>query len=374
MNAKRRRKLALLRLILTGVLLVTLVLLAAYVIVRSEGSSLNGIVRDISAFVTNKSEITGMTITYEDEERCAALGTNMAYVNSDGIEVYDRYGTQIFSAEEAFSQPAVESAGGYAVAYDIGGYAVRLFKADKMVFELDTQKRISDVSLNKNGWFSVCTEDEQYRGIVTVYRPSGAEAYRWYSADGYVMAAVLSDDNSMLAALTVASDGSSIARLRLDDENLQGEYTLPDEVILDISMQPDGGVVGISQNRVLAVDTSGNLKYEYIAENARISLYAFSDNGSVLIEESGYASGQDARLVFVGTGGETASCDVTENAVAAALSNGRIAVCFDGRLVFYGADMSELSAFDIEEGVKTVVIRSDGAAVAVFEDAMRVYK
>ena len=35
MNAKRRRKLALLRLILTGVLLVTLVLLAAYVIVRS---------------------------------------------------------------------------------------------------------------------------------------------------------------------------------------------------------------------------------------------------------------------------------------------------------------------------------------------------
>lgn len=85
------------------------------------------------------------------------------------------------------SAPALETGGGRAVAYDVGGTELYVVDEGGEILTLTAPEDAPYFSarLNEDGWLAVTTELPGYKGGVTAYNSQGTEVFSLTASDRF---------------------------------------------------------------------------------------------------------------------------------------------------------------------------------------------
>ena len=231
------------------------------------------------------------------------LGDAVAAVGSLGVQVLDLGGSETLRDPYRMSYPAIETAGGRAIAFDVGGTSLRVFDREHVLTAFETNAAIVSASINPNGWFLVCSQEGGvFRGSVTVYNDRGSDVYRVDLASGYVLRAVLSPDNRRLAILSLTDFGGRIVFYNLDSETAGHSLELPGDLILDLRFLPGGDLIAVTSDSLIAIDSSGMDRELYGYFDKRLGAYSIGDS-LIALHLLDYGVGHRGRLITIGENG-----------------------------------------------------------------------
>lgn len=300
------------------------------------------------------------------------VGDGLAVASSSGLKVYDRTGLQTVGETYVASRHVLTSAGAYGAAYDVGGEQVRIFTDSGSVRTLKADGGVTAVRLNERGWCAVCADESGYKGAVTVYRPSGAVAYKWLSGEGYVLTAAVSGDGKHLSVLTLTDSGSRVVFLRTDRETALGEAILPGELLLDIGYTEKGELYGISGDALYRLDEDRGAEEAYRFEDETLSGWSFS--GGPVLALSAHRTGGACRVMDLaghdpeelGRFDEGVTSLDSDRKTAAVLTSG-------GLSIFDRADRELTAEYKEAASGLSVSLTEDGSAIVAERNTAVVY-
>jgi len=304
----------------------------------------------------------------------ADLGDAVAAAGTLGIQVLDLGGNETLREAFRMSRPALGEENGRAIAFDIGGTAVRVFNGKQIVASAEAGGAIVSASINRNGWFCVSAQEGGgARGVTTVYDDRGNAVYRVNLASGYALSAALSHDNRNLAVLNLTDTGSRITIYQgLNKQDSDSSFNLQGGLILDMRYLPNGNLLAFTTDSLVAIDKSGasSIFYEFFGK--RLGGYAY-DNGTVALHIYDYGVGFGGRLVTLNEKGLLVGELATDRElVSMSLGNGTLAVLRSDGLMFYDTQFQEFPPRGDSAptaGANSVLSLRGGAALVTGENS-----
>ena len=299
----------------------------------------------------------------------ADLDGSLAAAGTLGVQVLDIGGDELVRDPFRMSNPAINATGDKAIAFDIGGTAVRVFDKARVDVSIETSEAIVSASINRNGWFCVNTlGNGGLKGIATVYSSKGNPTYKVSLSSGYILSAALSPDNSSLAILSLTDSSSRITFYHgLDKETADSEYDLPGGLILDIWYPPDGDLVAISTESLISVSRDGVSSELSSFSGKKLGAYTFVDNLYTLYLLD-YGVGYRGQLMVLSADGSKVSELATDREIISmSSSGGDLAVLRKDGFSFFSAELEE-RATSVERisisGATQILALGNGAALA----------
>lgn len=297
----------------------------------------------------------------------ADLGGALAAAGTQGIQILDAGGAETLRDPYLMSTPAMNAREGRAVAFDIGGFSVRAFDRSGIISSFETDDAIINASINRNGWFCVCTrEGGGFKGAVDVYNGSGAEVYRVNMANGYVLSAELSPDNLKLAVLTLTDNGSRVTFFSLDSETADHSYDLYGGLIIDISYRADGTLLAVSTGALIVIDRDGAGRELCGFSGAILSGYAIGSD-YIALHLLDYGVGYRGRMIALGLNGDLLGEISTDREIISIAVGADIAVLRNDGLSIFSRNFTEYpvsGAPGSTAGATRVIALGDGSVLA----------
>ena len=308
----------------------------------------------------------------------ADLGGSIAAAGTLGVQVLDRGGAETMRDTLRISTPLIGVADGWAIAFDIGGTSVRTFTGSQLSASIETNGTIVSASINRNGWFTVCTQEgAAYRSIVTVYDDKGGSAYRVSLATGYALHAEPSPDNSGLAVLSLTDDGSRIAIYSLRSEEPESVSDYHGALVLDIKYLPGGEILMVSMDSLKVIRTDGSATDLFAFDGGRLGRYYLSDS-VIALHILDYGIGYSGRLITIDMNGKLLGGVLTDKAIISlSASGGYLATLQSDGPVFYDFDMNEYPPTrDLSDaaGATQVISLGDGAFLVAGDHFAKVFR
>jgi len=241
------------------------------------------------------------------------------------------------------SSPAIKSSNGQAIAFDKGATSVRVFNEAQIVSSIETGGPIVSASINRNGWFCVCTQEGGgLRGVVTVYNNSGSAVYKAYMASGYVLSAALSDDNKNLAVLNLTNNASRITfYLGLSKESADNEFDLPGELIIDMRYHSSSELIAVTTDSLYIVDISGSGTKIYDFFNRHLGAYTLEDD-LVVLHLLDFGIGHRGRLITLfADGTPLGESETDRELISMSYGDGNLAVLRNDGMSFFNRELEE---------------------------------
>ena len=215
-----------------------------------------------------------------DSNRFAVLGDSLVVLSDTKLQVLARGGEEIWSTSVRMSAPALETGGGRAVAYDVGGTELYVVDEGGEVGSLTATEEDPFISarLNEDGWLAVTAGLENYKGGVTVYNSQMDEVFLFRASDRFVIDAYVTDDNSTLAAVTLGQENSvfvsNIVLYELDQEDPAADYDVTDGLVAAVGEQ-DGQLVTVSDTCLTYASPAGEVRATYSYAGSYLREYDF---------------------------------------------------------------------------------------------------
>ncbi len=239
-----------------------------------------------------------------------AYGKDVLVINNEGILALSRSGREMWNIVCAATSPTVDTDGKYIMLADMNGKDVNLFKEDRLITQIKTEKEILSAKLNKNGYIAGATADLGYKGMITVYDRGGNEIFRWHSGSGYIVSMDISANERIAVAQVMTGRDKVYSKIISINIKKYGEVTNIAEhegIVMDIRFRDNGTFTAVSDQGVYGFGKSGKEIYKIsfggrIMENYNINnennmVFAFDNgrNGAVL---ESYSSKGKCRGVY----------------------------------------------------------------------------
>ena len=291
----------------------------------------------------------------------AELDDSLVIASSRGIQVIGRDGAATYSDSFNMASPAAKTCGDYAVAYDVGGTAVKVFMYDGAVYSPSCEESVISACVNKKGYSAVCTQCDGYNGHVTVYDADGNAKFEWFSGESFVLSAAISPDSSTLAVLGMTADGSRVVTFNIASDVEKGRYEMPGTVFFDISFDSKNEISLIAQDRFVTISSDGKEKYEYVFSPRYLKCCDMQTHTVVL---SDYQTGGSCDIVRLKNGKMKTVVTGIPEAYRISVKNSRTAVLTGNDIRVYSVFGKEKAVFPSVAGAYDAIICSDGAVLA----------
>jgi len=307
-----------------------------------------------------ESDTVALSFQAGTDYKPVVYDNQMLLASNSGIRAVDSRGRESFSLVKNVTEPLVMVKNDYIMLSDAGGTEVYLYKNDKFISEIKTEREILTAKLNKNGYIAVATSELGYKGVAKIFDRSGKEIFNWYSGSGYIGDIDISKDNNIAAVQLMTDKEEVYSRIMLIDASAKEEAKCIAEVngiVMKIKYRENGGLLAVSESGVYAfkkngkedfvIDFEGRTPTGCNIENERNMVFAFDSGLNNTILES-YSSNGKLRGSFE-TDGEAISFDVNGECILVATINGVTRLTPSGK---------EKSRMDASQDIKTIKIFS----------------
>jgi len=226
--------------------------------------------------------------------------SHLIYLNRTGAEV-SRFSVSYPSA-------LMRTAGQYVVVGEQGGRRIHLSTRNKVLLEMDTERDIINVAVNKQGVIAVLTDGPQgYAVQLNVYNKNGRLLYT-RNRNYTVTQLALSEDGTQVALLSVEADNGNlnttldVFSLKTSSPDAICSYKVEDDLLYQIAYMDDGWVAAFSETGAIMLDTSDGMATVYAPDGVRLLGYAVTEKGLAIAVRSYGATG-DGQVHLVNTDG-----------------------------------------------------------------------
>lgn len=222
--------------------------------------------------------------------RSAGYRAGLAVAGSSGLEIYDKSGALLSMTAASMDTPALRAVGDYALAFDVGGKALTLYRYGKgVVLDTELEGALLDADLSRQGYAAVTYQGETTKSVLQIYNKSHAVSYTVYSGTRYLAQCAVSEDGSYGAAIALGqADGlfqSCAVVYHTSREGAAAEISLGNQLIYDLAFLGDRTLCAVGETETVFFSVDGTVlgRYGY----SGLSAYAASAWGAALLTVSG---------------------------------------------------------------------------------------
>lgn len=243
--------------------------------------------------VSSAGTIPAGSIKLEEDGKSAfvAYGKGFMHFTRDGAKFYNSLSNVKWTDSYTMTSPTVVTGGEYSAVVDLLGKTAKVYSSDGPSYSIQTEEPINNISLNKNGHSVIILNGKNdYR--VQAYNASGALKFQRFDEDKGVfpVCADISDDNKVLAVSYIDTSDievkSKVLFFYTDKEDSKQTETndmfaaceLDDEIVVSINYMTGEEYVCVSDKRIFAVNSSGDILWESVVGN-NIDKFSFSEEG-----------------------------------------------------------------------------------------------
>lgn len=228
------------------------------------------------------------TLSYDNE---------ILLVSGEGVCAYNTSGQEVWRIRTANTGPFIDTEGKYLLIGETAGKSFAVYSGGKELRTCKPENNLISAKLNKNGYTVLLCEEAGYKGKAVVQNLKGTEIFKWFSGEGYVTDAALSDDNRYIAVAQLMTNKEKVySRMIFFDieKNEQIAMAEREDCIIAEVRYSGGGWISVSDTELLGFTKAGKLKYEvgfqgrivsdFDIENPNNLVFAFinSQNNTVL--------------------------------------------------------------------------------------------
>lgn len=303
-----------------------------------------------------------------DRLEMASLDSGYLFSSTAGAHFYSSGGVELGSQVVRMEQPVLSANGQYGVVYDAGGCTLFRFGGHKEPLVYDgAAGDVLCARVNGNGWLTVTSLPDHYRGGVTVYDASNQPVIALNFSSAFVSDAILSPDGRTVAVVTISQEGgtfqSTLHLYRTDEEAAFNTVPLDGFTVLDMDFDSQGLWL-LGDTGLITLDKQGGQKQEYRFDPAYLKGYALEGDGFAVLTLGKYRAGAAKKLVVVGHDGRpVAEQELTGSVLSLSASGRYTAVLSAQQLTVYTNDLTEYSVLDDTQGARYAALHDDGSVL-----------
>ena len=307
----------------------------------------------------------------------ASLDGSLVSVSMHQLTVLDEKNRTLYDESVKFQTPSLQSRGGRAVAYDVGGTELYVLSDKGLVYKLDCAGEVLNASLNQKGWLTVVCGESGCKAAVRVYDAEGEAVFAFRSSDRFVMTAALSADSRTLAAVTMGQENgvfaSYVVFYRVNSDKEAGRCTLRGSVVYDLTAA-GSGFCAVTEEQLCFLSGDGVMTAAYDYGGDYLRRVSVSDDGYAAVLLGRYRTGTQHRIVTVnGEGKELAALEIDAEVASLSAAGRYVAVLTGEELVIYDKQLKPCAQLQEVSQAREVLMRSDGSAVLAGSMAARLY-
>ena len=307
----------------------------------------------------------------------ASLDGSLVSVSMHQLTVLDEKNRTLYDESVKFQTPSLQSRGGRAVAYDVGGTEVYVLSDKGLVYKLDCAGEVLNASLNQKGWLTVVCGESGCKAAVRVYDAEGEAVFAFRSSDRFVMTAALSADSRTLAAVTMGQENgvfaSYVVFYRVNSDKEAGRCTLRGSVVYDLNAA-GSGFCAVTEEQLCFLSGDGVMTAAYDYGGDYLRRVSVSDDGYATVLLGRYRTGTQHRIVTVnGEGKELAALEIDAEVASLSAAGRYVAVLTGEELVIYDKQLKPCAQLQEVSQAREVLMRSDGSAVLAGSMAASLY-
>ena len=307
----------------------------------------------------------------------ASLDGSLVSVSMHQLTVLDEKNRTLYDESVKFQTPSLQSRGGRAVAYDVGGTEVYVLSDKGLVYKLDCAGEVLNASLNQKGWLTVVCGESGCKAAVRVYDTEGEAVFAFRSSDRFVMTAALSADSRTLAAVTMGQENgvfaSYVVFYRVNSDKEAGRCTLRGSVVYDLTAA-GSGFCAVTEEQLCFLSGDGVMTAAYDYGGDYLRRVSVSDDGYAAVLLGRYRTGTQHRIATVnGEGKELAALEIDAEVASLSAAGRYVAVLTGEELVIYDKQLKPCAQLQEVSQAREVLMRSDGSAVLAGSMAASLY-
>ena len=292
------------------------------------------------------------------------VGDGLLVASDVRLELFDGEGRELSSLSRNFPDVICAASGDYGLAYSQSGNAACVLGPEGLYHDLSLPGNILGGDVAGDGSSVFLTEEQGFKGSVTVYDKNGEGSYRVYLGDGYPLDADVSPDGKNVAVLAMNGAGSSVSVYTMDREEVAARWDGGDTLYFELEYLDGGGMLLLSTGDAVFLNGKGSLLSSFSFEGEYLKDFAPGD-GFVTLVLGKYRTGSAARLVNLDESGNIlGTLDVSAEVEGLSASR-QLCVRFTDRTAVYDRNMGLLGSLDSTAGILASLMRSDGNALIV---------
>ena len=203
------------------------------------------------------------------------------------------------------------------------------------------------------------------------------EIFLYRASKRFVMDARVTDDCSMLAAVTLGQEDSvfvsNVVLYELDEEEPAADYDVSDGLAAALG-ELDGEIVTVADTCLTMASRAGEITAVYPYGGAYLREFDIGGDGFAALLLNRYKSGGLGRLVTVSPAGEEiASIDVNREILGISAAGGYLAVLYMDSAVIYTEELEVYASTEETDYARDVLMRPDGSALLLASESARLF-
>jgi len=294
----------------------------------------------------------------------ACFDGGIAVASGPGMQLVDAGGETVDTETVILQDPAVMAGNKKAVVWSTGSKDFYVLGIKDGIQKYKTDENVINISINREDWIALCAEEEGYRGAVTVYNSKLKSVYKWYSGEGYLIDAALSELSDKMAALTITSSGSKISCFNMSGQEERGSYISENTLLYDLAYLSTNRICALGENAAVFLSDRAEFISSYSFSDGYLKDYSMDGSDFLSLVIGKYKTGSAASIITLSPDGSVlGSIDIKREVQSISACGKYLAVLYDDELVIYRSDLSELKRVPEVTNVRQVVMRADGSVV-----------
>lgn len=246
--------------------------------------------------------ITGSNVMKENFTQQAGVAavlsdTSLSFINTAGEEVS--------SIHHSFSDPALASAEGMYMLYNVGSTGYILESGGETLLNGTAPNDLLAAAVAQNGRYLLGMQGSDGASYFNVYFKDGTLQYNYIFAKDYITAVTLNYDGSYGAVATVRSEkGELISKITVFDFQSAEpvtSYEMHGTLLLGLYWSDNGQLYGVGDTAAVSADTATFTFREYYFESRQLTAFHFDENKAYVSVSSYEHTGPSTILVIDGS-------------------------------------------------------------------------
>lgn len=300
--------------------------------------------------------------------RMAPLDSGVCVLRAGRCEILNRDGKVLQTVQYTYSMPAMDTRNGRVLLYERGGTRYMLLSKTRVLHSGETAEEILTAALADNGRFAIATAEKNAKSLLTVYKSSGKEFFKFKCVSEYVTDISFASGGVAVTVTGVENAEPYSRLLVLNFKETQPKADLRFHNNIFFHVHSSGRTTVACGKSLFTVMKGSEKEREESFESDTLHFFCADEKGRTTMVLDAYGNEYAAKLRGLQANGKAAfevECD--EKILAAARSSSYTAVLTSGAVLTYNNSGTKVGTLTLTDSARDICLAGQNLYVLFYD-------